>query len=103
VKQRPHPMLGFRSFQAGPGALRAFLHANLDLPCTLAGSAYSYSLPWLPFWVTPSVMAPAETALVLIGYLEHDSHRQPWLVNAKRQGITVKEVEIRTPPKSPEI
>jgi isopenicillin-N epimerase len=39
---------------------------------------------------------------VLIGYLEHDSHRQPWLVKAKRQGIIVKEVEIHTPPKSPE-
>src|SRR5437867_11375309 len=39
---------------------------------------------------------------VLIGYLEHDSNRQPWLMKAKRQGIVVKEVEIRTPPSSPD-
>ena len=39
---------------------------------------------------------------VLIGFLEHDSNRQPWLMKAKRQGIVVKEVPIRTPPKSPE-
>ena len=39
---------------------------------------------------------------VLIGYLEHDSNRQPWLLKAKRHGIIVKEVPIRTPPKSPE-
>ena len=39
---------------------------------------------------------------VLIGYLEHDSNRQPWLLKAKRQGIVVKEVPIHTPPKSPE-
>lgn len=39
---------------------------------------------------------------VLIGYLEHDSNRQPWLVKAKRHGIVVKEVPIHTPPKSPE-
>jgi selenocysteine lyase/cysteine desulfurase len=39
---------------------------------------------------------------VLIGYLEHDSNRQPWLLKAKRQGIVVKEVPIQTPPKSPE-
>jgi isopenicillin-N epimerase len=38
---------------------------------------------------------------VLIGYLEHDSNRQPWLVKAKRHGIVVKEVTIQTPPKSP--
>lgn len=39
---------------------------------------------------------------VLIGYLEHDSNRQPWLVKAKRHGIVVKEVPVQTPPKSPE-
>ena len=39
---------------------------------------------------------------VLIGYLEHDSNRQPWTLKAKRQGIVVKEVPIGTPPKSPE-
>src|SRR5262249_4619505 len=39
---------------------------------------------------------------VVIGYLEHDSHRQPWLVKAKRHGIVVKEIAIRTPPGSPE-
>jgi selenocysteine lyase/cysteine desulfurase len=39
---------------------------------------------------------------VLIGYLEHDSNRQPWLLKAKRQGIVIKEVPIQTPPKSPE-
>jgi selenocysteine lyase/cysteine desulfurase len=39
---------------------------------------------------------------VLMGYLEHDSNRQPWLLKAKRQGIVVKEVPIQTPPKSPE-
>jgi selenocysteine lyase/cysteine desulfurase len=39
---------------------------------------------------------------VLIGYLEHDSNRQPWLVKAKRHGIVVTEVPINTPPKSPE-
>jgi selenocysteine lyase/cysteine desulfurase len=39
---------------------------------------------------------------VLIGFLEHDSNRQPWLVKAKRHGIVVKEVPIRTPPGSPE-
>jgi selenocysteine lyase/cysteine desulfurase len=39
---------------------------------------------------------------VLIGYLEHDSNRQPWLLKAKRQGVVVKEVPIQTPPKSPE-
>ncbi len=37
---------------------------------------------------------------VLMGYLEHDSHRQPWLVKAKRYGVVVKEVPIGTPPKS---
>lgn len=39
---------------------------------------------------------------VLIGYLEHDSNRQPWQVKAKRHGIVVKEVPIGTPPKSSE-
>jgi selenocysteine lyase/cysteine desulfurase len=39
---------------------------------------------------------------VLIGYLEHDSNRQPWLLKAKRHGIVVKEVPVNTPPKSPE-
>src|SRR5262245_3673132 len=39
---------------------------------------------------------------VLIGYLEHDSNRQPWLVKAKRHGIVVTEVPINTPPKSPD-
>jgi selenocysteine lyase/cysteine desulfurase len=39
---------------------------------------------------------------VLIGYLEHDSNRQPWLQKAKRHGIVVKEVPINTPPGSPE-
>jgi isopenicillin-N epimerase len=39
---------------------------------------------------------------VLMGYLEHDSNRQPWLMKAKRQGIVVKEVAIHTPPASPE-
>lgn len=37
---------------------------------------------------------------VLIGSLEHDSNRQPWLVKAKRHGIVVKQVAINTPPKS---
>jgi isopenicillin-N epimerase len=39
---------------------------------------------------------------VLIGSLEHDSNRQPWLLKAKRYGIAVKEVPIGTPPKNPE-
>jgi selenocysteine lyase/cysteine desulfurase len=39
---------------------------------------------------------------VLIGYLEHDSNRQPWQLKAKRHGIVVTEVPIDTPPKSPE-
>ncbi|HUS07106.1 MAG TPA: aminotransferase class V-fold PLP-dependent enzyme [Bryobacteraceae bacterium] len=39
---------------------------------------------------------------VLIGYLEHDSVRQPWLLKAKRQGVVIKEVPIHTPPQSPE-
>ena len=39
---------------------------------------------------------------VLIGYLEHDSNRQPWQLKAKRHGIVVKEVPIGTPPGSPE-
>jgi selenocysteine lyase/cysteine desulfurase len=39
---------------------------------------------------------------VLIGALEHESNRQPWLLKAKRFGITVKDVPIGTPPKSPE-
>lgn len=34
---------------------------------------------------------------VLIGSLEHDSNRQPWLLKAKRAGIVVKEVPIGTP------
>jgi selenocysteine lyase/cysteine desulfurase len=39
---------------------------------------------------------------VIIGYLEHDSNRQPWLVKAKRHGVVIKEALIHTPPKSPE-
>ena len=39
---------------------------------------------------------------VLIGFLEHDSVRQPWQLKAKRHGIVLKEVPIQTPPKSPE-
>jgi selenocysteine lyase/cysteine desulfurase len=39
---------------------------------------------------------------VLLGYLEHDSNRQPWLLRAKRDGIVVKEAEVGTPPKSPD-
>jgi selenocysteine lyase/cysteine desulfurase len=37
---------------------------------------------------------------VLIGYLEHDSNRQPWQLKAKRHGIVVKEVPVQTPPGS---
>ncbi|AMY07918.1 Isopenicillin N epimerase [Luteitalea pratensis] len=39
---------------------------------------------------------------VLIGSLEHDSNRQPWLLRAKRAGIVVKEVPIGTPAESPQ-
>jgi len=39
---------------------------------------------------------------VLIGTLEHDSNRQPWLLKAKRHGIVLKEAPIGTPPKSPQ-
>lgn len=39
---------------------------------------------------------------VLIGTLEHDSNRQPWLMKAKRSGIVVREVPIGTPPKAPQ-
>ena len=39
---------------------------------------------------------------VLIGYLEHDSLRQPWLLKAKRHQVAIKEVPVGTPPKSPE-
>jgi len=39
---------------------------------------------------------------VLIGYLEHYSVRQPWLLKAKRHQLVIKEVPIKTPPKSPE-
>lgn len=39
---------------------------------------------------------------VLIGTLEHDSNRQPWLFKAKRAGIVVKEVPIGTPATSPQ-
>lgn len=39
---------------------------------------------------------------VLLGSLEHDSNRQPWLLKAKRSGIVVKEVPIGTPAKSPQ-
>jgi isopenicillin-N epimerase len=39
---------------------------------------------------------------VLIGYLEHDSNRQPWMLKAKRHGVVIKEVAIGTPPKSHE-
>ena len=39
---------------------------------------------------------------VLIGYLEHDSNRQPWQLKAKRHGVVVKEVPVGTPPKSPQ-
>lgn len=38
---------------------------------------------------------------VLIGSLEHDSNRQPWLFKAKRAGIVVKEVPIGTPATTP--
>ena len=31
---------------------------------------------------------------VLIGYLEHDSNRQPWQLKAKRHGVVVKEVPV---------
>lgn len=34
---------------------------------------------------------------VLIGSLEHDSNRQPWLLKAKRHGVVVTEVPIGTP------
>ncbi|MGH9934808.1 MAG: aminotransferase class V-fold PLP-dependent enzyme, partial [Blastocatellia bacterium] len=37
---------------------------------------------------------------VLIGYLEHDSNRQPWRLQAKRHGVVIKEAPIGTPPKS---
>ena len=33
---------------------------------------------------------------VLIGYLEHESVRQPWQLKAKRHGVVVKEVPIGT-------
>jgi isopenicillin-N epimerase len=39
---------------------------------------------------------------VVIGTLEHDSNRQPWLLKAKRHGIVLKEAPIGTPPKSPQ-
>ena len=39
---------------------------------------------------------------VLIGSLEHDSNRQPWLFKAKRAGIVVTEVPIGTPAGSPQ-
>ncbi len=39
---------------------------------------------------------------VLIGYLEHESVRQPWRLRARRHGVVVKEVPIGTPPNSPE-
>jgi len=39
---------------------------------------------------------------VLIGTLEHDSNRQPWLLQAKRHGTVLKEAPIGTPPKSPQ-
>ena len=39
---------------------------------------------------------------VLLGYLEHESNRQPWNLKAKRHGVVIKEVPIGTPPKSPE-
>jgi len=39
---------------------------------------------------------------VLIGYLEHESVRQPWRLRARRHGVVIKEVAIGTPPKSPE-
>ena len=39
---------------------------------------------------------------VLIGYLEHESVRQPWQLRARRHGVVIKEVAIGTPPKSPE-
>lgn len=39
---------------------------------------------------------------VLIGTLEHDSNRQPWLVKAKRSGVVVTQVPIGTPPRSPQ-
>lgn len=39
---------------------------------------------------------------VLIGTLEHDSNRQPWLLKAKRNGVVVKEAPIGTPPRTPQ-
>jgi selenocysteine lyase/cysteine desulfurase len=39
---------------------------------------------------------------VLLGYLEHESNRQPWNLKAKRHGVVIKEVPIGTPPRSPE-
>jgi selenocysteine lyase/cysteine desulfurase len=39
---------------------------------------------------------------VVIGTLEHDSNRQPWLLKAKRYGIILKEAHVGTPPKSPQ-
>jgi selenocysteine lyase/cysteine desulfurase len=39
---------------------------------------------------------------VLLGFLEHDSNRQAWLLRGKRDGIVVKEAEVGTPPKSPD-
>ena len=37
---------------------------------------------------------------VVIGPLEHDSNRQPWLLKAKRHGIVVKQAQVGTPPKN---
>jgi selenocysteine lyase/cysteine desulfurase len=37
---------------------------------------------------------------VVIGSLEHDSNRQPWLLKARRAGIVVREAAIGTPAKS---
>jgi selenocysteine lyase/cysteine desulfurase len=39
---------------------------------------------------------------VIIGFLEHDSVRQPWLLKARRHQLVIKEAPIATPPKSPE-
>lgn len=39
---------------------------------------------------------------VLIGTLEHDSNRQPWLARARRSGIVVTEVHVGTPARTPQ-
>jgi isopenicillin-N epimerase len=39
---------------------------------------------------------------VLIGTLEHDSNRQPWLAKARRSGIVVTQVRVGTPARTPQ-